>query len=341
MLREKSSIKALKVLGQAGIMFASVTTLSFPSLAHVAAHITTQHKTTKKVCQGFLPENNRQISEFDKSGGGLTREQFDSVINRVQNVYAPIIQKMGATLIVQRLWSDTDYAKDFDGTVMTSGGKPMSGATLNAFATRSDDHKKFAVYMFGGLARHPSVTEDGFAMVICHEIGHHLGGFPRKINTTGKMSWAANEGQADYFATMKCMRKVFENDTSMPEMPSDARIVKAIQDQCSVEHKSSDEINLCIRDTVAGQSLAELFADLLNSTAPRVDTPTKMEVSKTSDAHPDAQCRLDTYFAGAVCGVSDQINFSQTGPVQGACAEEGSRTFGARPRCWYKPALLF
>jgi Zn-dependent protease with chaperone function len=54
--------------------------------------------------------------------------------------------------------------------------------------------------MFGGLARDPLVTKDGFSAVICHEIGHHIAGAPRK-----GFSWASNEGQADYFATTKCL----------------------------------------------------------------------------------------------------------------------------------------
>jgi hypothetical protein len=37
--------------------------------------------------------------------------------------------------------------------------------------------------MFGGLARHELVTDDGFMMVVCHETGHHLGGAPRYNGT--------------------------------------------------------------------------------------------------------------------------------------------------------------
>ena len=34
--------------------------------------------------------------------------------------------------------------------------------------------------MFGGLAGHETITTDAFALVACHELGHHIGGAQRK-----------------------------------------------------------------------------------------------------------------------------------------------------------------
>jgi len=77
--------------------------------------------------------------------------------------------------------------------------------------------------MFGGLARHETMTPDGFATVVCHELGHHLGGVPKKFSWFGN-SWASNEGQADYFGIMKCLRKMFEHEDNV-------KIVKEIDDK--------------------------------------------------------------------------------------------------------------
>ena len=137
---------------------------------------------------GFMPKNNLNISSLsvDKATNGMTKERFQAIISRVSNVYSSIVKEKGGNLVMDNRWDD---------------------GTVNALAEQKAD--KWIVHMYGGLARHPLVTDDAFMMVVCHELGHHIGGAPRKNN--GK-DWAANEGQADYFGAMKCMRRILEKD---------------------------------------------------------------------------------------------------------------------------------
>ena len=74
------------------------------------------------------------------------------------------------------------------------------GLTNTVNANASQRGRTWIVNMYGGLARRPEITPDGFAMVLCHELGHHMGGFPFVSG------WAANEGQSDLFATLSCGR---------------------------------------------------------------------------------------------------------------------------------------
>ena len=68
------------------------------------------------------------------------------------------------------------------------------------------------------------MTPDGFALVLCHELGHHLAGNPRV------QAWAANEGQSDYFSTQSCARELWSGETAenakaaltVPKTPKDA-----------------------------------------------------------------------------------------------------------------------
>jgi len=46
---------------------------------------------------------------------------------------------------------------------------------VNAYASVDKQGQQF-IHMFGGLARHPLMTEDAFLLVACHEFGHHYGG---------------------------------------------------------------------------------------------------------------------------------------------------------------------
>ena len=59
--------------------------------------------------------------------------------------------------------------------------KKWSSATVTAGTYRDIRNKQWIINLYGGLARHPLITEDAYALVICHEIGHHIGGAPKKI----------------------------------------------------------------------------------------------------------------------------------------------------------------
>ena len=273
-------------------------------------------KTTDANCH-FIPENKLNIPVGANLIGGIDEATFNRVIDNVSSFYAPIMKQLGGTLKVNRLWTD---------------------GTVNASAQRSG--KTWILNMYGGLARHQDINEDGFALVMCHETGHHLGNYP-KFSSGGSSQWAANEGQADYFATMKCFRRVFEN-VDNAAVVANLNVPTIVKNQCSDQHKSQKEIDLCERSSMAGMTLATLLWDLSNgnltaNNKPAFDTPDSSQVSTTNDAHPAAQCRLDTYFSGSVCGVAFTEDFGTKDAITGACAEEKGDKLGYRPECWYHP----
>lgn len=261
--------------------------------------------------EGFLPENNLKISE--KSRTGITEEQFHSVIDKVEGIYAPIVasEPSAPTLKVVRNWTD---------------------GTVNAYAQQIG--KEWRVSMFGGLARHETITPDGFALVVCHELGHHIGGAPRKISPWAS-PWASNEGQSDYFATLKCLRRVW-NDENNAEVISSMEIPKELSEKC----EGTEDAPLCIRGGMAGMSVSKLFQSLYSeANAPKFETPSSKVVTKTDDNHPATQCRLDTYFQGALCEKSFNENVEATSEVTGTCHGSTGHTSGLRPLCWFKPSV--
>lgn len=262
--------------------------------------------------EGLLPENNEWIPANTKSITNIDEAQFNEVIDSVEAVYAPIVSAMGGKLNVERNWDD---------------------GTVNAYASRSGG--KWNVAMFGGLARHTAITPDGFALVVCHEVGHHIGGAPKKASFFS--TWASNEGQADYFATLKCLRRVFRNDNNT-EIVSKMNIPQAVVQACSEQFNNLEDQVLCQRGSMAGHSTASLFQALRNQTdAPKFDTPDSKIVSKTDDAHPATQCRLDTYFAGATCDLLDSQDVDQKDEEAGTCYRANGDKVGVRPLCWFKP----
>lgn len=260
---------------------------------------------------GFAPENNRKIEVGDKASNNMTKEMFLDAVLRVSSVYEPIVAEKGGKLIMNNRWDD---------------------ATVNASAQQSG--KNWTVNMYGGLARHPLVTVDGFMMVVCHELGHHVGGAPRKGGWGS--AWASNEGQADYFAGLKCMRRVLENDDNIA-IVSKMEIDAEVTTKCESIYKSSSEIALCERISMAGKSLAMLLGDLGGNSNVKFTTPDMSKVARTNDNHPAAQCRLDTYFQGTLCdkAISDDVDGKDA--LKGVCLKRDGYELGMRPLCWYKP----
>ena len=329
----------------------------------VVAQATNSHQHNE-LCHGFIPENDMSIPVghvfMNGEETGITEQEFNDSIDRVEAIYAPIIEAKGKKLDMKRLWSNS---------------------TVNASAQQFGD--TWRVNMYGGLARHPSMTVLGFTAVVCHELGHHLAGAPKYGRFNG---WASGEGQSDYFATSKCMRKVysFQEDLDYavekeieleelavntcretfytyeeepetpsegePEAPSQEEMLAEEGEQAPEEEEKTEPtekelsiaaFNRCLRNAESGRDLATLLNDLSRGkTAPRFDTPSESVVRRTSNSHPKAQCRLDTYYAGSLCTVDPEVDFDNKDPLVGACNRVDGATTSARPLCWYKPPVV-
>lgn len=261
---------------------------------------------------GIVEENSLYIPVGAKSASNVTQEDFNRILDRVYEIYSPIVGELGYKLNIERNWDD---------------------GTVNAYAYQ--DGEFYNIAMFGGLARHETITQDAFALVACHEMGHHLGGAPKKRGWNSS-SWASNEGQADYWGTMKCLRKYMEKDNNI-EIVSKMFIDPEAAKVCRAQFNNADDIAMCDRGSMAGLSLGNLFKALRSLTIPlKFSTPDQNIVKQTDDNHPAPQCRLDTYFAGATCGASAYSEVSDTDPKLGVCYQ-GREVVGNRPLCWFKP----
>ena len=143
----------------------------------------------------FVPPDQirSDYSSYGAEDANMTKQEFDDMIKVAQDYYEPIVQSHGGRLNISGRWDDD---------------------TPNARA--SQFFFFWNVEMFGGLARHPKMTKDGFMMVICHELGHHLAGFPFVPGGGGFLpTWAANEGQSDYFAAHSCAPNLWGDEKSI------------------------------------------------------------------------------------------------------------------------------
>lgn len=267
-----------------------------------------------------LPESSLQfpISTF-KSVGANQEMSTDRVIQHFKKVMGPIVKKqMGKELIVKLDWENPK---------------------VNASAT-FDDKDNPVLILFGGMARHPELSEDGLLGILCHELGHHLGGAPKKKRgRSDKLSWSSAEGQADYYTTSKCLPLVLKEPLKSFNFDSVAKENEVQKAMSLCEGQTT-----CARINLAGLSMARVFASLkYYREFPSLEVNDDFQAWETELGHPHPQCRLDTLRAGALCSVSPLIPFDIMDPSIGACypnRPESEATNGERPRCWFRPTNL-
>lgn len=261
----------------------------------------------------FLPPNRAPTQLLERESNGMTQAEFNSIIDQVEKIYDPLIYRQGGNLQINRLWANND---------------------INA--TSAQNRGQRIINLYGGLARHPLITADAFALVVCHEVGHHLAGFPQMS------SWAATEGNADYFANQSCVKKLWSQaQLSERNLPAEENDLP--QRFCESAYGSDDPSHLpfCQRQLAAAYSLASLLA-LLDKQTIQWDTPDLTRVPVTILQYPSPQCRLDTLTAASLCrrAFSDKIIPGNEKEMAAAsCHGVNGDTIGLRPACWFSPRL--
>lgn len=270
----------------------------------------------------FLPPNTLHLEKKKTDRSNVSKEQFDAIIAKANEIYKPVVEAHEGQLRIMDHWDDE---------------------TVNASASQFFGF--WIVNMYGGLARRPEVTPDGFTLVLCHEIGHHLGGY------VFVSAWGANEGQADYFATQSCAKEFWQGETEVNATFRET-VAETPKRVCDAIWPSENEQNLCYRTLAASKSLADLLATLQHVEI-SFDAHDQSVVEVTDNSHPAAQCRLDTYVAGATCtqvfdksvipgksgsaGTNDRD--AELDSAKYTCTTHGQFTAGLRPACWFKSLI--
>jgi hypothetical protein len=259
-----------------------------------------------------LTPTTMNISYSDFYNTDKTPEKFERFTNRIVGLFSDTIKGLGGNIQTEFLWDSPE---------------------LNAYAGKNGSEWKIVFH--GALYRDKRVTDDGFIMTVCHELGHLLGGAPFKLGQE-----TSAEGQADYWASSVCAKKYF---TEYPE-----NVVMSngyVRDQCTKKYDNDLAAQkICYRTTMAGYSLATFLGLQSQGKQPRFETPDKHVLDVTDQLHPLSQCRLDTFLAGALCELEDSsLTFEQK--ILGdklttdfKCSEvvEGQLTIvDKRPKCWF------
>jgi hypothetical protein len=245
-------------------------------------------------------------------GGGLSQEAYNRQIDRVVEANISTFSSRGLKLSINRDWMN---------------------AEVNAFASVSPlMPANRMITLTGGLARHPLMTEDSFALVFCHEVGHHLGGAPEFA------SGLSAEEEADYFSTLKCARKLFLHDDNQKVIQGTV-VPAALESACKKAFVNLNDMAVCIRTGLGSQILGKILSSMSRQpqVEPKFDTPDRTIVAKTILSYGSVQCRIDTLFQGSLCDKSFNEEMSDRDLTKGACHSALGDSIGNRPRCWFKP----
>ena len=130
---------------------------------------------------------------------------------------------------------------------------------INAEVVKLDDQVKIEV--MGGMLKHSLMNAETLRLLLCHEIGHFLGGSPFKA----RGGWSSTEGQADYYSSSDCVRSFhFDEEIFMN----------------------------------AAQNLTAIYAEVRGANPPKIDRCDPHIAERTNYGYPSIQCRLDTLVSG-------------------------------------------
>lgn len=266
----------------------------------------------------------------------INEEQLLKMIDTFHGIYDQELNAMGAKLDIPNLWAEKE---------------------INAYAHREKGKNIFTIEIMGGLVRTPYLDTDSLALIMCHEMGHHLGGAPKKIieeeeqidrrsSNKGifsrkpkevKYSWSSAEGQADYYGAQKCMKKYYSY-LQKNNLLTEETVLPEIENNCKLVYSNDLELTTCKKTANAGIKVAKIFKLITGKTEDsNILTPSSVETKQTVLGYPTIQCRLDTFYHGTLCDKAADIPTSPTDANAGYCTTETDGALKSRPLCWYKP----
>lgn len=253
-----------------------------------------------------FPISGNKLKSFDNTPMELTR--FQRVIDHFEVTWKDSINR--------------EYSKKLIINI------DMEDERVNASCSRDDDNNPI-LKIRGGLLRHPHMNEEVLNFLLCHELGHFMGGAPKSFRgRSQKRSWSSVEGQADYFAATKCLPKIYSNEISILDM-NKSRLIKD-------KVKSICEGDICSRVVYSGLLTTRFFASLKRgSPVPEIGKYERNYPSVTLQKHPSPQCRLDTIVSAVKCEIDYSYFMDDFDIAIGACLKRDAQLEGERASCWF------
>lgn len=256
-----------------------------------------------------VPAGSEIMLSSARYDNGYSRERFDLITTQFERFWRPHFESLGGQFFLDTDWGD---------------------GAVNAWAWK--EGSRYSLEIPGGLSRFHTMSEEAFVMVLCHELGHLMGGAP------ARNSQISLEGQADYFAAQKCFPRFFEVIRSQLGgfQSGPARTIFSEEANFEVRCQGHQDSELCQHSLLGSLGPSAYYAELEKSKTPSLATADTSVVRSTLTTHPKAQCRFDTMVLASFCPADVMVTPSWTDANVGFCHRDFWAQF-ARPECWFRP----
>lgn len=225
-----------------------------------------------------IPMNNqRKVSlknarEIDNK----KHETIEKLMKSFENHFSPLVERQGGKLYLVLNWESE--------RVIAEALRPVP--------------TDWEIVLHGGATRIEELGTAEISLILCHELGHHLGGKP----TAARDGWSACEGQADYWSSFTCIKE-------FSDLLKDIVVSREALGWCE-KNFSVPEKN-CGKFAQTALNVTRFYGKFQPSGYSNLEALDLNITSRTFFGHPSPQCRLDTLMAGYL--------------------------LKERPQCWYNP----
>lgn len=161
------------------------------------------------------------------------------------------------------------------------------------------------ISILSGYMRDDDGGIDVHLFTLCHEMAHHLGGKPYKVDDEGNQRWASMEAQADYWAAKICLPKFLSANKKY--LIKRKNIHPEITRRCERKFWTwFTNYKYCIYSAQAAYQLGKIHDKNRLPSEPITDPVNPLTPDPTithfldRNIYPSNQCRFDTAFAGAL-----------------------------------------
>ncbi|MDC0980249.1 hypothetical protein OAQ84_00790 [Bdellovibrionales bacterium] len=245
----------------------------------------------KIVLYGLIGSLSLLIHSKTRAQVGLS--EMNLVFEAVSAAYSEKLKKEGGFLRLNPLARGFS-PWDFVGTVRASYARLETEGIETELAQWGVPEGVTTVHtvnVYRGYANLKGVTRDGVALVICHELGHAFAQGPRKIDGFPM------EGEADFYATSSCIRRVFKFLAA--ESPAHEKDL-SVAEVCKRDGVT-DPVCPRILEAIKSSFVIEILYSEKVQTYLNAEDKSKVSFMDTSlRFYPPPQCRVETLIAGTL-----------------------------------------
>ena len=206
----------------------------------------------------------------------INKDSFSSKINEILPIFIKESLAQNRIIVQNPMW-ETPY--------------------FSAWAKKQNE-SIYMINFWGGMARIPGMLTETWEFIICHEIGHIIGGHPYHQKVTDSL-WASSEGQADHFAVVSCLPKFYRSQTQLLE-PLDLYPYEV--SLCEEKYSKEEDKIICKKILRAGRGFVDINSYLNPDIAKADFFSNEIEAEKTIfDSYPSMQCRFDIFKTASQC----------------------------------------